>query len=1760
MADEASLKQAKINRRTAKSAFTRASKALVKNVETKRPPDEVRQALVKLQGAYESLVVKHDEFTKLIDDDEQYETEEQWLAECQEAFMSLEVNAKLFIESLNVSESKIVDGGALVSDEGIVLPTSAHGSNGIPNMQAEISQEDHTNNGMIGMQSANKPQDDSSIDIIQSPESSSSHVQAIVNNTPGQTVDSVDSERRSCTFKLEKPKLPVFDGDVRDYAIFRSDFNHAIGAKYPKRDAITLLRTCLRDKPLELIKGIGTDYDAAWEYLDSIYGDPRFVSDTITQDIVNFKGLQEGEDTRFCDLVHLVKRCYNTLKEVGVPSDMDNSHMLSLIEQKMCVDDRKVWARDLEREKKPATLQALMSWMSVEMKSRMRATAPIRAGTPHKRTILNHVRADEDNSNQPWRHKCWLCQNSAHWPDQCQQFIALSIDDRIETAKANHVCFSCLKRASRNHTMDSCNRSRQCAKTENGEQCRHKHHPLLHKSTSVKIGVAMATNTEEAILPVLSANINNGNGLFKRGNVLLDSGAQISLIRQETAENLGLKGKDSSVTITKVGGQEETMKTKEYKVQLTSIDNNKKFTVKAIGIPRISDEIMTVKTKHIPVVFGLPNAKFHRSKGHVDLLIGVDHAYMHAGETRQVGHLLARHSPIGWVVFGGKPEESSDVNHILQVKYATSVDLCDFWTTEAMGVEVKPCVCDAGKLTQTEREEARIIEESCVKVENQWMIPYPWKKDPSLLPDNKALATKRLESTERRLKKNPGQGEAYNKQMEEMELMNFSRKLSKEEQEAYQGPVHYIPHHAVLRPDKKSTPVRIVFNSSSVYQGHALNDYWRKGPDLLNGIFGVVLRFREREVAVIGDISKMYHRILIPESDQQVHRFLWRARTCDGANSFEKKTAQVNKDDYPQAAKVLTDNVYMDDICESVDTVQEARKLTEDIDKVLKTGGFNVKGWTSNKKLTEKVNKEMEKGMSVFQGEEEKVLGILWNYKTDKFHFRVKGNMVKLADETSNIPVTMTKRMILSQVARIYDPIGFAAAFIIRMKIGMQQLWQLGLDWDEELPPEVQNKWISLLQEMEELDNVSLERGLFATNAVEPPSLCVFADASQDAFGACAYIRHRKDDGTYAVKFIAAKSRVAPLKQLTIPRLELQAAVLATRLAKAICEESRLQFNSVKFFTDSMIVLAWIHSTSANFKPFVSSRIGEIQSNSDPNQWRHVPGEENVADEVSRGIAVSDLNGRWKNGPEFLQLPEEDWMQESAAPVAQPQDQDMELRKAKTVCAAIVTVKAEAAIDPSEFSSWRRLLRVTAHIRRLAQKIKAKREGRQGLDGPLTPQELVEAELFWIKEAQKSLHTRQERGEFQSLSPFVDDNGVLRVGGRIDKAVVSYDTRHPALLPNEHKISLMITRQIHQSGHTGVATTAAKIRTKYWILKVNKICKTVKFRCSFCREMAHKVETQVMADLPQLRVTPQTPPFYYTACDYFGPFTVKIQRNKTAKHYGVIFTCLNTRAVHLEMAVDCSSMEFLQVLRRFFSLRGYPHTILSDNGTQMVGAARELREMIEGWDVNELREFCAERSIEWKFTTPAAPHQNGCAEALVKSCKGALKTAIGDQVLTPFELYTCLLEVGNLVNQRPIGRTPNDPDDGSYLCPNDLLLGRASAEVPQGPFKDTKNPRRRVEFIQKIVESFWKRWLRDVLPTLVPRKKWRNERRDVKVNDIVTVADSNAVRGNWKVGRILEVYPGSDGRVRNVKVKTTDGVYIRPITKVAVICPAEGYD
>ncbi|XP_071946012.1 uncharacterized protein [Antedon mediterranea] len=1229
-------RQLKRQRRNAKAKFTRLSNAMGTLIERNRPKNEINEAFLKVSEAYESTQTKHDQLMDVIEDDEDCERQEKWMLECQDNFLELSIRNK---EYHPIGDDVDEEQEADQQDEQNDIPDQE-----MPEQQvgAQGAEENLEANQVIVDGEADRGQ---AIDGNNENVAQGQIVIKLDENDAADTqmMPSNPSSRKNDLFKIERPKLPKFSGDVRDYYIFRADFRQFIESRYSNREAVTILRSSLQGKPLELIRGLGEDYRAAWSYLDNVYGDPRFIADAIAQDINKFKPLKEGEENRFCELTHLINRSYNTLKEAGRPNDMDNNHVLAMIEQKLSIEDKKVWFRHLDN--KEATLNELINWMMGEMKSRMRATAQVRSNSTTKVSQVNQVAATK-------RYKCWICSSDSHWTDKCNKLKEKTPQERLNEMKAGKACFGCLKKG---HGMSVCNRRRQCSQVVKGAQCKYFHHPLLH----IPEGSQAVTTTSignSSILPVLVVEVLGRKDTRCQANVLLDSGAQISLIRSPLAEQLHLKGKEVVTTIKKVGGEEEQLFTKIYKTRIRPMRSKQEFIIKAIGIPSISDDVEEICVADIARRFKIDTKDIYRGHGDVDLLIGIDHPNIHIGETREAGNLIARNSPLGWVIFGAVTEDRPS-NNVLHVKFSQPVDLTDFWTTEAMGVTVKTCSCEASKIGPIESEEAKIIADSCTKLGNQWLIPYPWKRDPNQLPNNRSQAEKKLYSMERRLLKNPEHAKAYKNQIKEMVDMKFARKLSDKELSSYGGPVHYISHHGVLRPDKKSTPLRIVFNSSAMYQGHCLNEYWMKGPDMLNDLFGVILRFRENETAIIGDISKMYHRVLIPIRDQHVHRFLWRNLNIDSkidvylktvltfgdkpssamAQTALRKTAEEGRHQFPKAAQVLKRNTYMDDICESVTTVDEAKVLTKNLDNVLKKGGFKVKGWLSNKNLTSTESDREVKIKLLQNSEEEKVLGTVWEPISDKLKYRVNIEL----NNSETMP-NLTKRKILSQIAKIFDPIGFAAAFLIRAKIGMQHLWQKGYDWDEDLPTSVQDWWVKLFKEMKELNTISFDRCLTPPTTTEEPILCMFADASEDAFGSCAYIRWKVDNNQFDVKFVAAKSRVTPLKKLTIPRLELQAALVATRLHTIIIDETRIKFNKVIFLTDSMIVLAWIRSQARGFKSFVSNRIGEIQSMSEPSQWRHVPGEHNVADDVSRGIPVKQLNGRWRIGPEFLYLPEED--------------------------------------------------------------------------------------------------------------------------------------------------------------------------------------------------------------------------------------------------------------------------------------------------------------------------------------------------------------------------------------------------------------------------------------------------------------------------------------------------------------------------------------
>lgn len=562
-------------------------------------------------------------------------------------------------------------------------------------------------------------------------------------------------------------------------------------------------------------------------------------------------------------------------------------------------------------------------------------------------------------------------------------------------------------------------------------------------------------------------------------------------------------------------------------------------------------------------------------------------------------------------------------------------------------------------------------------------------------------------------------------------LRGVARKLTKEEIKTYKGPVQYLPHHEVLKPESQSTPISIVFNSSASYMGHVLNEYYAKGPDVLGDLWGILLRFRQKPVAMAGDISKMYNSVLISELDQMTHRFLWRDMNpnrepehyCLQTVTFGDRpsgiisitalhmTAKMFENKYPETSNMIINDSYVDDILHSCETISEAYSKINATDEILQEGGFQIKHWVISG------HHDMTEDVKVFDTEIEKVLGMTWEPKEDQFSFKVKINFSKkcknvrtgldlTVDEiTHKMPNSLTKRMVLSQVASLYDPLGLLTPFTVQCKLLMRQLITLKreqdaaeqtLSWDDPIPDDMYDQWVCLFKNMFALEKIKFQRCIKPDSAIGNPTLVVYADASNVAYSTCAYVRIRLQDGTYSARLLAAKSRIAPLRQITIPRLELCAAVLASRLRKAIEKELNFVFDRVFHLVDSQIVRAQIQKESHGFGTFVATRIAEIQTHTDTSEWWWVPSDVNAADYATRPQHPLSLGSDsvWQNGPEYLTLPVEEW------PISQPCVQRLPDRKGTPLSCKVEINQTtnQFLIDIRNFSSYEKMVKTTAIV------------------------------------------------------------------------------------------------------------------------------------------------------------------------------------------------------------------------------------------------------------------------------------------------------------------------------------------------------------------------------------------------------------------------------------------------------------------------------
>ena len=405
-----------------------------------------------------------------------------------------------------------------------------------------------------------------------------------------------------------------------------------------------------------------------------------------------------------------------------------------------------------------------------------------------------------------------------------------------------------------------------------------------------------------------------------------------------------------------------------------------------------------------------------------------------------------------------------------------------------------------------------------------------------------------------------------------------------------------------------------------------------------------------------------------------------------------------------------------------------------------------------------------------------------------------------------------------------------------------------------------------------------------------------------------------------------------------------------------------------------------------------------------------------------------------------------------------------------------------------------------------------------------------------------------------SLKPEVR-NGLLVVGGRLHAAKgLSMQARHPVILPREHHVSKLVIREAHRAvGHEGRDHTLWRVREKYWVIGAAREIRKMLRACTVCRKVNGRPLGQLMADLPEERIVPGTGAFEKISCDVFGPIPVKSGR-KERKCWALLCTCMTTRGVHIELLESLSTDSLINAIRRVAARRGEIRQVRSDNGTNMCGADRELREALSELDPEELQRAARPHGIDWVFNPPHGSHFSGSVERQIRSVRKIWRSMPVARVLDREALHTLLCEIESVLNSRPLTYVATNDGSIEPISPNHLLLLRAAVKPLPGVFDASESfSRRRWRYIQYLADQFWLKWKREYLPTLQSRQKWRYDQRNLKVGDIVLLVDADSPRGAWPLARIDEVRASQDGRVRKAVVKTGASKYLRPIHKMVLI-------
>ncbi|XP_064212957.1 uncharacterized protein LOC107399201 [Tribolium castaneum] len=1606
-----------------------------------------------------------------------------------------------------------------------------------------------------------------------------------IQHTDRVTIPQNLTSQFSNSVRLPKIDLPTFDGAYEKWLAFRDMFNSLIHSNLtlPKVQKFHYLRSSLKGEAANIVQSLEVcdeSYDAAWSLLEDRYDNKRLIINNHLKGITNITPLLKESSSGLRSLLDNLSKNLRALKVLKQPVEYWDTIIVFLVVQKLDPTTRREWEKEVSSRDYPSTseLEKFLRkrcelFETIEMSkqsSNLNRTSSVPIShnpKPSSRSLATTTKEDV----------CHLC-SEFHRVYNCPQFRKMSVSERTNEVKRLKLCLNCF---GSNHMATNC-RGSGC------RICNQRHSTLLHtnlkqtnateqpvttsSTDTVSTKSATTVNTHiffanQVLLSTALVFVQGKNQNHYLCRVLLDSGSQSNFITESMCKKLGIKRDPVDISISGLNEVKSTV-TSKAKLTIQSCVSGFSALIECLIVTKITNSLPEVSFStsqlNIPKNVILADPEFNISSP-IDMLIGAELFYelLSIGQIRIPEGPMLQKTVLGWVLSG----KSDTVKQRRQTKsfliYSDAErDINKFWEIEEIKGR-KPwsqeeTLCEKHFVENTERD----------KKSGKFIVKLPFNEKITSLFDTGKVAEKRFISLEKRLEKDLKLREKYQKFMREYEDLEHMQEIKTMTDETNNNG-YYLPHHPVV--NDKQDKIRVVFDGSAQTDcGLSLNDCQMVGPTIQNELLSIILRFRKYPYVLTADIEKMYRMVLMHPDFHRYQRIYWRNQSDEEMKTYELTTVTYGtsaaaflairclyqvaldlKSDDPELSKVIENDFYVDDLMTGAQSMEAAMELKDRLCKALNQVGFNLTKWRTN---FDHVPEETE---TIMLGDNEsKKLGILWNSRQDTINYEIV---------LGEPPRSTTKRVILSEVSKIFDPLGLLGPVVIKAKILMQKLWSLKLDWDESVPIEIYTEWIKIRQDLTALNSISIPRCVIAI-ARSSIELHGFSDASERAYGAVMYIRTRDpNQDNWSTKLLCAKSKVAPLHNLSLPRLELCGALILARLFDKVISSMDVNFDGHYLWCDSTIVLNWLNSPPSRWKTFIANRVSEIQNLTQNAKWQHVPSNDNPADLLSRGIYPSELSSceMWFSASPWLQLDEEHWPDQPNIYLSNVPEQ-----KTNTISLTNTDTSDDLFYKWSSISKTKRIL---SWVKRFIHNSKNKPEDRR--NGPLSVEELEDSLRYLLKTAQSQFFHQEistlskgfsipSNSSLKSLQPFLDSHGILRVGGRLVNAEIDYNQKHPIILPDRHQLTKMIFEDEHkQQMHCGAQALLNTLRQRYWPLRGRCLARQTVHKCVRCFRAKPPDSNYLMGSLPACRVTP-APPFFRTGVDYAGPIMIRNKRGRGSslvKAYICVFVCLTTRAIHLEAVSDLTTQCFLQTLRRFVARRGKPRVIYSDNGSNFVGASSELQRLYNfirsksNFDV--IQTSLANDSISWIFIPANSPNWGGLWEAGVKSVKFHLKRVLGNANLVFEDLCSVLCQIESILNSRPLSPLSNDPNDMTPLTPGHFLIGRPLTTIPSDNHLDTPMKRlNRFEYQEKICQDFWQRWHQEYLSYLQQRKKWTQSTRQIRPGDLVVIRDQNLPPMRWKMRRVEEVYPSpSDGVVRVASVRCAGKIVKRACNRLCVL-------